>query len=310
MVEIISEVGVNFNGNINLAYQLIDIAKDCGADIVKFQVYKTDNLVIKNSPQYNILKELELSEDNIKSLFKYSNNIGIEFLVSIFDLESLNFVSKLGLKRIKIPSGEINNLQLLNEVNKLRLPVVLSTGMSNNNEIEQALLCLSDCPVTLLHCVSLYPTSYEQANLKRLDWLAFKYGKKVGLSDHSMGIDIPIAAIARGAIMIEKHLTIDKNLPGPDHQASLEPNKFKEMVNSIRNIEKALDFTGLNLDYKTAKISRKSLVANCDIKVGEIFTEQNLAVKRPGTGIPANQYYRYLGSIALNNYSKDELIKE
>ena len=309
MVEIVAELGVNHNGNMILAYNLIDIAKEIGVNIVKFQAYKTENLVIKNSPQYNMLKSLELSEEDLGNLFSYCKNIGINFLCSVFDLDSLEFISKLGIDRIKIPSGEINNLLLLNRVNDLRLPVILSTGMSSDDEIVQAFNYLWNCKVAPLHCVSLYPTSYEQANLKRMDWL-FKFNKKVGLSDHSLGINIPIAAVARGATIIEKHLTINKNLDGPDHKASLEPQEFRQMVDSIRQVEKSLDFTELNIDQETAKIARKSLVANKQIKKGEKFTEENITVKRPGIGIPADKYYQFLDKYASNNYQKDEMIKE
>jgi N,N'-diacetyllegionaminate synthase len=309
---VIAEAGCNHQNSLNLAYKLIDAAKFAGADAVKFQVYKTDNLVVKNAPQYEMLKSLELSRRDFIKIKTYCDLIDIEFFASVFDLESLNFMVQLGVNKIKIPSGEINNVQLLRAINQTQKEVIMSTGMSIDWEIKRAIRYLPMCKAYLLYCVSLYPTPYDQVNLKNIGDFYTSYGFKLdGLSDHTLGISIPIAAVARGAKIIEKHLTLDKNMDGPDHKASLEPLEFKQMVEGIRQVEQALNYnSSFKNEQQIAKIARKSLVAKCNIRQGEIFTEDNLTCKRPGIGIGAEYYYNYLRKEATKDYKKDEMISE
>ena len=329
-VDIIAEAGVNHNGDMNIALDLIDTAADAGANFVKFQTFKSEQLVSataekalyqRNSEgisetQYEMLKRLELSFENHKVLIErcYEKNIG--FLSSAFDLESLKFLLSLNLPYIKIPSGEINNLPYLREVGTARNKIILSTGMSNNDEITNAIEVLRKAGVgqerlVILHCNSEYPTPMQDVNLHAMVSLKEKFGNQVGYSDHTKGIEVPIAAVALGAIIVEKHFTISRNFEGPDHKASLEPGELAEMVRSIRNIEKAI---GKKFKQPTPSekaninAARKSIVAACPIKKGQQYTEKNLCIKRPGNGISPMRWDEVISLKANKDFQKDELI--
>ena len=329
-VDIIAEAGVNHNGDMNIALDLIDTAADAGANFVKFQTFKSEQLVTataekalyqRNSEgisetQYEMLKRLELSFENHKVLIErcYEKNIG--FLSSAFDLESLKFLLSLNLPYIKIPSGEINNLPYLREVGTARNKIILSTGMSNNDEITNAIEVLRKAGVgqerlVILHCNSEYPTPMQDVNLHAMVSLKEKFGNQVGYSDHTKGIEVPIAAVALGAIIVEKHFTISRNFEGPDHKASLEPGELVEMVRSIRNIEKAI---GKKFKQPTPSekaninAARKSIVAACPIKKGQQYTEKNLCIKRPGNGISPMRWDEVISLKANKDFQKDELI--
>ena len=328
---IIAEAGVNHNGSIELAFKLIDAAKEAGTDAVKFQSFKADNLVSKkadkaeyqkkttdiNESQYEMIKKLELSVDDHKKLMEYCNKVGIQFLSSPFDLDSIDLLNELGLEIFKIPSGEIINLPYLRKIGKLNKNVILSSGMSDLGEIEDALDALipngtDKEKITILHCNTEYPTPYEDVNLNAMLTIKNSFGVKVGYSDHTKGIEIPIAAVALGAEVIEKHFTLDRNMEGPDHKASLEPNELKQMVSAIRNIEKALG-NGIKKpsksELKNKSIARKSLIAITDIKKGEFFTEENVGVKRPGTGISPMRWDEVIGKNANKDFEIDDLIE-
>jgi len=327
---IIAEAGVNHNGSIELAYQLIDAAKNAGADAVKFQSFKADTLVSKKAEkaeyqkqttsssesQYNMIKQLELSVNDHKKLIDYCNKINIQFLSSPFDLESINLLNELGLEIFKIPSGEITNLPYLRKIGKLNKTVILSTGMSDLGEIEDALDVLAENgtdknKITVLHCNTEYPTPFEDVNLNAMITIKNAFNVKVGYSDHTKGIEVPIAAVALGAEVIEKHFTLDRNLEGPDHKASLEPNELKMMIDAIRNIEKALG-SGIKKpspsESKNKVIVRKSIVAKTVIKKGDIFTEKNIGIKRPGNGISPMRWDEVKGTFASKDYKEDEVI--
>lgn len=353
-VYIIAEAGVNHNGSLEMARKLIKAAADAGADAVKFQTFKADQLVSKNAEkaeyqqksadiqesQYDMLKKLELTEVMHDALAEYCHTLGIEFLSTPFDECSLKMlVKKYDIPYIKIPSGEITNAPFLLKIAQTGKDVILSTGMSTLGEVETALgvlalgyLNIGKSPslsafeqayrsqegqrllkkkVTLLHCTTEYPAPLYEVNLKVLDTLQTAFGLSLGYSDHTQGIAIPIAAAARGASVIEKHFTLDRGLPGPDHKASLEPDELKNMVEAIRQIEMALgDSVKLPTasEVKNKKVARKSLVAIGKITAGDIFTEKNLGVKRPGDGIPPLHYWEWLGKAADRDYSKDEKI--
>ena len=327
---IIAEAGVNHNGSIELAKKLIDVASEAGADAIKFQTFKAKNLVSKiakkakyqventgsDESQYEMLKKLELGFDEFKELKTYCDKKGIMFLSTPFDDESIEFLDNLGLKIFKIPSGEITNLPYLRKIGKLRKKVILSTGMADLGEIEDALDVLISVGIkkkniTVLHANTEYPTPIEDVNLKAMKTIECAFGVDVGYSDHTLGIEVPIAAVAMGAKVIEKHFTLSRDLEGPDHKASLEPDELKEMIKSIRNIEKALG-NGIKKpsksEIKNIKIARKSIVAKRDIKKGEVFSEENLTVKRPGNGISPMRWDEIIGQIALKDYNKDDLI--
>ena len=330
-VFVIAEAGVNHNGSIDLAKKLIDVAVEAGANAVKFQTFKAKNLVSKDAQkaqyqkenmqddsdsQYEMLKKLELDIDTHKELITYCKEKNIMFLSTPFDEESIEFLDKLGLEIFKIPSGEITNLPYLRKIGLLKKKVILSTGMSDLGEIEDAIdvLVKADTKkenITVLHANTEYPTPFEDVNLKAMQTIACAFGVKVGYSDHTLGIEVPIAAVAMGASVIEKHFTLDRNLPGPDHKASLEPNELKAMVEAIRNIEKALG-DGIKKpsksESKNIEIARKSIVAKRDIKKGEKFTEENLTIKRPGNGINPMRWDEILGQIARKDYKEEELI--
>lgn len=351
---IIAEAGVNHNGSLKLAKELIDIASEAQADAVKFQTFKADQVISKTAPkaeyqitntgdnesQLEMVKKLELDRNAHYELINYCQQKNIQFLSTPFDIDSLKLLTKtFDLPLIKIPSGEITNAPFLLKIAQTQKPVILSTGMSTLGEIETALgvlafgyLNIQEKPsisnfqsayfseegqaklqqnVTLLHCVTEYPTPFNQVNLKAMDTLKSAFNLPVGYSDHTLGISVSIAAVARGATVIEKHFTCDRTLPGPDHQASLEPSELKQMIKSIREVELALG-DGLkkpaSVELKNRTIARKSLVANQNIKQGEIFTEDNLTCKRPGDGISPLFYWEYIGKIANQHYHQDELI--
>ena len=330
MVLIIAEIGVNHNGCLDTAKKLIDVAASSGADVVKFQTFKSDQLTteiapladyqLKNSPelinQQTLLSKLELDENAHKILKKYAQSVGIEFLSTGFTLESIDFLSKLGLKRWKVPSGEINNIPLLRKVASQNQPTIISTGMASLGEIELALKTLYENDlnkekISLLHCNTAYPTPMEDVNLKAIITIKNSFDINVGFSDHTEGIEASIAAVAIGAQIIEKHITLDKNMPGPDHKASIEPGELNNLVISIRNIEKAIG-NGIkspsNSEIINMKVARKSIVASKCIKKGEIYTNNNLCIKRPGTGLPPTMLDLILGARSNREYQINELI--
>ena len=326
---IIAEAGVNHNGDIQLAKQLIDIAATAQVDYIKFQTFKAEKLVNKyagkadyqkentgnDDTQYNMLKSLELSEREHEDLIDYCKFKGVKFLSTAFDFDSIDFL-KDKLDFYKIPSGEITNYPYLIKVSELKLPVVMSTGMATMEEVKDALKVLIDNGlsknmVTILHCNTEYPTPMGDVNLKAMNTIGKELGVDIGYSDHTLGIEIPIAAVAMGAKVIEKHFTLDRSMEGPDHQASLEPDELVNMVRSIRNIEKALG-SGIKepseSETKNRPIARKSIVALKAIKEGEILSEENITVKRPGTGMSPMKWLDVIGTPAKKNYSKDEEI--
>ena len=329
-VFIIAEAGVNHNGSIKLAFQLVDAAVKAGADAVKFQTFKSENLVLKNTQkaeyqkkttdssesQLEMLQKLELKLDAYKKLSDYCQEKNIMFLSTPFDHSSIDLLNELELKIFKIPSGEITNLPYLRHIGSLEKKVILSTGMSILNEISDALNILIESGtkkenIVVLHANSMYPTPMEDVNLNAMRTIKQELGVAVGYSDHTLGIEVDIAAVAMGASIIEKHFTLDKSMSGPDHKASIEPNELKAMVKAIRNIEKAIGNEMKIVtpsEQENRNIVRKSITANCTIKKGEKFTEDNLTTKRPGTGISPMKWDDIIGTIALNDYEADELI--
>ena len=330
-VFIIAEAGVNHNGSISIAKRLIDIAAKAGADAVKFQTFKTENLVTKKAKkanyqkknsnkdqsQFHMLKKLELTPLMHKRLLSYSKKKNILFLSSPFDLSSIDFLNNLKLKIFKIPSGEITNLPYLKKIGGLNKKIILSTGMSNMNEIKNALNILVKSGtkkknITVLHANTEYPTPIRDVNLRSMLSIGKILNVNFGYSDHTLGFEVSVAAVALGASCIEKHFTLNSNMRGPDHRASLEPKELTKMINAIRNIEIALGSSikrPSKSEMPNIKIVRKSLVASQDIKKGEIFTEQNLTTKRPGTGLSPFKIIKFLGKRSLKNYKKDQQIK-
>ena len=330
-VIIIAEVGINHNGDLNIAKKLIDIAATSGADYVKFQTFTASQLVTPKAPkasyqikspideetQYDLLSKLELSKEMHLELIKHANSAGIRFLSTGFDIESINLLMTLGQNIIKIPSGEIINKPYLEFVGQLQKKVILSTGMATMLEVGNAIDVIVDSGtprelLTILHCTTEYPAPMAHVNLRAMVSMREQFNLRVGYSDHTLGIEVPIAAVAMGAKVIEKHITLDRNLPGPDHRASLLPSELRDMVSSIRNIEIALGSpikkpTELEIVNRVA--ARKSLVAKCDIKMGEEFTEENIAVKRPGNGISPMMWTKVLGKKARRNFVANELIE-
>ena len=329
---IIAEAGVNHNGDIAKAKALIDKGAEAGVDYVKFQTFKAGNLVTKqakrasyqdkntqdNDSQYEMLKKLELSQAVHQELIDYCAQKGVKFLSTGFDFESLEFLAGLGITIAKVPSGEITNLPYLRKVATLFPEVILSTGMANITEIKDAVKVLTDNGVnkdkiTVLHCNTEYPTPMEDVNLKAMLHIQRELGVPIGYSDHTLGIEVPIAAVALGATVIEKHFTLDKTLPGPDHKASLEPDELKAMVSAIRNIEKAIGGSGIKevsaSEAKNKPIARKSIVASKSIKKGDFFTEENITVKRPGIGISPMQWDEVIGKTAKKDFEEDDLIE-
>jgi len=329
-VFIIAEAGVNHNGSIELAYKLIDVAIESGANAIKFQTFKAENLVSKNAQkadyqkettdalesQFDMIKKLELNMETHKELIAYCQEKGIMFLSTPFDHESIDLLSDLGLKIFKVPSGEITNLPYLRHIGSLGKQVILSTGMSNLREIRDALNILINAGtfkshITVLHANTMYPTPMEDVNLNAMLTIQAEFNIAVGYSDHTLGIEVDIAAVAMGASIIEKHFTLDKTMDGPDHKASLEPEDLKAMVSSIRNIEKALGGSEKKpspSESANIEIVRKSIVASKSIKKGELFTEKNITTKRPGTGISPMEWDSILGKVAERDYQLDDLL--
>lgn len=326
-VLIIAEAGVNHNGKLDIAMKLAETAKKCGADVVKFQTFNVNKLVSRHAQmaeyqkknmgsedtQATMLNRLALSEDDFIQLSEYCKNIGIGFLSTPFDIDSIHFLDDIQ-DIWKIPSGEITNYPYLVEIAKTGKDVILSTGMSTLDEVKDAwnvLLESGSGEITLLHCTTEYPAPYEEVNLNEMKTLQEAFHCPVGYSDHTKGIEVPIAAVAMGAGIIEKHFTLDKTMEGPDHKASLEPYELKNMVEAIRNIESAMG-TGekkpSDSELKNIEIVRKSIVATKDIRTGELFTEENLTTKRPGTGISPMRWNDVIGMKANRDYSEDELI--
>lgn len=331
-VTIIAEAGVNHNGNLENAFRMIDIAVDAGVDYIKFQTFNTEDVISRLAPkadyqihntgnssesQFEMVKKLELSTNQHDKLIEYCKNKNIRFFSTAFDLYSLEYLHKIGLQIVKIPSGEITNLPYLRKAASLFHNVILSTGMSNISEIKEAINVftkegISKDNITILHCNTEYPTPMEDVNLMAMLHLKDEFGTKVGYSDHTLGIEVPIAAVALGASLIEKHFTLDKNMEGPDHKASMEPDELKAMVSAIRNIERALSGSGLKevspSERKNIAIARKSIVATKEIHKGELFTEDNIGVKRPGTGISPMKWDEVIGRVSQHNFAEDELI--
>jgi N,N'-diacetyllegionaminate synthase len=329
---IIAEAGVNHNGDINMAKRLIDIAANSGADLVKFQTFSADRLVTHGAAkadyqilatnntesQHDMLRKLELTESMHNELIAHCASQNIGFFSTGFDVESINLLVELGQELFKIPSGEITNLPYLRHIGKLNKTVILSTGMSNMDEIEAAINVLEESgthrsKITVLHCTTAYPVPMSDVNLRAMQSIQKELNVAVGYSDHTLGIEIPIAAVALGATIIEKHFTTDRSLPGPDHKASLEPVELKAMIDGIRNIEKALGDGIKRLmpsEYSNITVGRRSIVAGLPIKAGALFTEHNLTAKRPGTGISPMQWGKLMGRTASRDYLGDELIDE
>ena len=331
-VLIIAEAGVNHNGSMEIAKKLIDAAAIAGVDYVKFQTFNADRLASKNAKkavyqqknmnntddsQYAMLKQLELSQTQHIELINYCNEKGVKFFSTAFDLDSIDLLSSLNLGFWKIPSGEITNYPYLKRIALKQQPVILSTGMCVMIDIENALSVLlkfglSKEQITILHCNTEYPTPMEDVNLNAMKTIADEFGVKVGYSDHTRGIEVPIAAVALGSTIIEKHFTLDRLMEGPDHTASLEPDELMAMVNAIRNIEKALgsvDKIISTSEQKNIAVARKSIVAATEISEGELFTEDNLTVKRPGTGVSPMLWESIVGRVAKKQYHPDDLIE-
>jgi len=330
-VFIIAEAGVNHNGNIELAKKLIDVAVEAGVNAVKFQTFKAEKLVSKNTKkatyqkenmnssddsQFNMLKKLELDIDTHHELIEYCNSKNIMFLSTPFDHDSINMLDDLKLPIFKIPSGEITNLPYLRHIGKLGKKVILSTGMADIGEIENALDILIDAGtikenITVLHANTMYPTPMTDVNLKAMQTIGNTFDIAYGYSDHTLGIEVDIAAVAMGASCIEKHFTLDKTMEGPDHKASLEPNELKAMVKAIRNIEIALGSSvkkASKSETPNIEVARKSIVASYEIKKGDILNEENLSIKRPGNGMSPMRWDEVVGSVATKDYKEDELI--
>ena len=332
-VLIIAEAGVNHNGNLDNAFKLIDAAVDAGVDYVKFQTFKSENLVSKSAKkadyqiqntgnstdsQYEMLKKLELSHENHELLIDYCKKKNIQFFSTAFDLDSLEYLKEIGLDLVKIPSGEITNLPYLRKAAQLFKKVILSTGMCTMEDIEAAINVflvenISKDDITILHCNTEYPTPMNDVNLKAMLSIQQEFGTEIGYSDHTLGIEVPVAAVALGASVIEKHFTLDNTMEGPDHAASLEPQQLKEMVKAIRNIEQAISGDGLkkpsDSEIKNIEIVRKSIVASKNILEGEIFTAENITVKRPGTGLSPMLWDSLIGLKSSRAYLTDENIK-
>lgn len=330
-VLIIAEAGVNHNGDITQAKKLIDAAAEAGSDYVKFQTFKASKLVTKaaeradyqnsntgdSDSQFEMLRKLELSEDAHLELISYCESKSIKFLSTGFDLDSLEFLNNIGINLFKIPSGEITNLPYLRKIASFNKPVIMSTGMASITEVQEAFEVLIQGGLTkngisIVHCNTEYPTPMEDVNLKAMNDIGKRMDVEIGYSDHTLGIEVPIAAVALGATVIEKHFTLDRTLPGPDHRASLEPDELKAMVIAIRNIEKAISGSGTKepspSEIKNKTVARKSIVATRAIKKGEELSESNLGIKRPGTGVSPMRWDEVLGTTAIRDFEAEELI--
>lgn len=330
-VIVIAEAGVNHNGNFELACEMVRAAKEAGADYIKFQTAKPELVISKFAPkadyqqqntnsgesQLEMCKAIHLPLEAYQKLDKYCQEVGIKFLSTPFDLISIDVLRPLEMDYYKIPSGEITNLPYLRKIAGIGIPVILSTGMSVMSEIEEAIEILCDNglqreQIMLLHCNTEYPTPMKDVNLRAMQTMAKMFGLAVGYSDHTQGMEVPIAAVALGARVIEKHFTLDRNMEGPDHKASLEPDELKAMVLAIRNIEQALGNEEKKVsasEQKNINIARKSIVALHDIKKGEILTEENITVKRPGNGISPMKWDVVLGKEAIRDFAEDEQIE-
>ena len=327
-LKIIAEVGVNHNGKISLAKKLIKSAKFAGADYVKFQCYSTDELVTprakkaryqrkfdKSESQKQMLKKYQLSEKEFIYLKNYCNKIGIKFLASVFDLKSLKLVKRLGLNLIKLPSGELNNFELLEQIAKKEHRIILSTGMASFTEIGETIKYLRKRikkKLTVLHCISSYPTKPNQVQIKNMVEIKKRFNVKVGFSDHTNSFEAAITATVLGAAVIEKHLTLNKKMRGPDHSSSLDPNEFFNFVKSIRNVEKIIVSKKNKItseELMNSKLVRKSIVAKTKIKKGEKFSRKNITTKRPNNGISADKWFEVLNKVAKKNFEANELIK-
>ena len=328
---IIAEAGVNHNGSMESAKKLVDVAADAGADYVKFQTFKADTLVTqsaekpeyqknltdKSESQFEMIKKLELDKSAHDELIKHCEEKGIRFLSTAFDHDSIELLADLNIPLYKIPSGEITNLPYLRHIGRMGKPIILSTGMSTLEEVQKALNVLLESgaekeKITILHCNTEYPTPMEDVNLKAMLTIREELGVNIGYSDHTLGIEVPIAAVAMGATVIEKHFTLDRILTGPDHAASLEPHELKSMVTAIRNIKKAMG-DGIKKpspsETRNIPIARKSIVAKKPIKKGEHYSEENITVKRPGTGISPMQWDSIIVQISKKDFNKDDLIE-
>ena len=326
---IIAEAGVNHNGDIQTAKELIDVAAAAEADAVKFQTFRADTLVCRQAPkaayqmettsaeesQFDMLKKLELTPDMHRELIDYCHEKNIMFLSTPFDLDSLHYLVDCGLAVIKIPSGEITNYPLIREVGRSGKRIILSSGMSTIDEVREAVAVLKEngsTDITVLHCNTEYPTPFSDVNLRAIQTIKEETGVSVGYSDHTPGIEAAVAAAALGATVIEKHFTLDRNMKGPDHKASLEPNELTEMVRAVRHIEQALgdgEKKPSASEKKNMAVARKSLVAKCLIKGGEMFTEENLTAKRPGTGLSPMLWNQVIGQKAKRDFAADEMIE-
>lgn len=326
---VIAEAGVNHNGNLEIAKKMIDVAARAGADAVKFQTFKADTLVRKDAvkaayqqenatdkqeSQYEMLKKLELTKQMHQELIQACADKGILFLSTPFDIYSIQMLTDCGITIMKVPSGEITNYPYLREIGRTGKPVILSTGMCELREVKDAVRVLKEngsSEITLLHCNTEYPTPMQDVNLRAMQTLREETGLPVGYSDHTQGIEVPIAAAAMGAVVIEKHFTLDRNMEGPDHKASLEPGELQAMVQAVRNIETAMgdgDKRPSASELKNRDVARKSIVAKKDIRKGEMFTEENLTAKRPGSGISPMQWNDVIGLKADRDYEQDEMI--
>ncbi|MBP3817423.1 MAG: N-acetylneuraminate synthase [Butyrivibrio sp.] len=326
---IIAEAGVNHNGDVEIAKKLCLAAKDAGADVVKFQTWITEKIITQNveqaeyqkentgrdESQYEMLKALELSYDEFREVKAYCDEIGILFASTADEEESLDFLVELGIPFIKVGSGDVGNISYLRHIGSKKLPVILSTGMSTLADVEISLQALRDggaTDITLLHCTTNYPCPYDAVNLKAMDTLKHAFGLPVGYSDHTEGLEVPVAAASIGAGVIEKHFTLDRNMEGPDHKASMEPKAFKEMVQAIRHIETALG-NGLKqptkVEQQISKVVLKRIVAKRDIRAGQVIREEDICVKRNNTGLPANAWDIILGTAARRDYKADEGIE-
>ncbi len=325
---VIAEAGVNHNGSLETAKKLTDAAKECGADIVKFQTAKLDSLVSKyaamadyqkknighEESQKEMLSKLLLSYDDFVDLADYCKKVGIRFLSTPFDIESIHFLDPMQ-DMWKVPSGEITNYPYLVEIGKTGKPVIMSTGMCYMNEVHDAVDVLRNNGVkdiTLLHCTTQYPTPINEVNLNVMKTLSKEFDCPVGYSDHTQGIEVDLAAVAMGAAVIEKHFTLDRNMPGPDHKASLEPDELKSMIDGIRKVEEArgsFEKIPSKSEIENRDIARKSIVAAIDIKAGDILSEKNITTKRPGNGISPMRWNEILGTRAIRNFKEDELIE-
>lgn len=326
---IIAEAGVNHNGDVEIAKKLCLAAKDAGADVVKFQTWITEKIITQNveqadyqkentgrdESQFEMLKSLELSYDEFREVKAYCDEIGILFASTADEEDSLDFLVELGIPFVKVGSGDVGNISYLRYIGSKKLPVILSTGMSTLADVEMSLQALRDggaTDITLLHCTTNYPCPYDAVNLKAMDTLKHAFGLPVGYSDHTEGLEVPVAAVARGAGVIEKHFTLDRNMEGPDHKASMEPKVFKEMVQAIRHIETALG-DGLKQPTKAeqqiSKVVLKRIVAKRDIRAGQVIREEDICVKRNNAGLPANAWDIILGTAARRDYKVDEGIE-